>query len=212
MGADDYKWFASGFEWLGDYASGWQYGEQGMITELFSRLVVGMVGSVVVEIGAGNGKDLPLTLEPFAAAGYHLDAYEADPQSRSSLADVLMRYKSFSIHGAYDETAVLSDKTAVVVIDVDSIDEYIMRDCLSKCSPEIVMVEHYDIAGPHVTGASDFDASVPRWLCGMPTFKDFRIQARYERLDVIGSINGYKPVARTRVNTIYLKEKANVRL
>lgn len=212
MRADDYKWFAAGFEWLADYATGWQYGEQGMLVELSSRLFVDDYGDrVCMEIGAGNGKDLPLTLEPFAKAGWHLHAYELDADSRASLSDVLMQYKAFSIHGAFDNESIVPGRASIVVIDVDGIDEYIMTKCLKNCSPAIMMVEHYDIAGPYMTGSGDFHKQVPKWLCGMPTVNNFRIQARHERLDDIAGYNGYVPVARTRVNSIYLRDDiANV--
>jgi len=211
MLADDWKWFTTGFEWLADYATGWQFGEQGMLVALMEMAIENYdFDKVCVEIGAGDGLSLPLTLEPFVKAGWHLHAYEMNASNRASLGEVLLQYNAFSIHGAFDNDSTIPDNASLVVIDVDSIDEYIMTKALKNCSPVVLMVEHYDIAGPHVTGASDFHKQVPRWLCGMPLFNEFRIQARHERLDDIASYNGYSPVARTRVNSIYIKDEIDV--
>lgn len=208
MRADEYKWFASGYEWLAEHASGWQFGEQGMLVKLIETIdgVSEDLDKVCMEIGAGDGKQLPLTLEPFVKAGWHLHAYEMDTDNRVSLGETLLQYKSFSIHGAFDDDSTIPANASLIVIDVDGIDEYIMTRCLKNCSPAVLMVEHYDIAGPYMTGSSDFYKQVPKWLCGMPLFNNFRIQARFERLDDIAGYNGYLPVARTRVNSIYLRE------
>lgn len=211
MRADDWKWFANGFEWLAEHASGWQFGEQGMLVALVEKVAEWCdFEKICMEIGAGDGKSLPLTLEPFVKAGWHLHAYEMDADNRASLGEVLLQYKAFSMHGAFDDESIIPSKASLIVIDVDSIDEYIMTKVLKNCSPEVLMVEHYDIAGPHMTGASDFHKQVPKWLCGMPLFNNFRIQARYERLDDIAGYNGYMPVARTRVNSIYIREDVDV--
>ena len=202
MGRDKYHWFANGFEWLESHLSGWQFGEQGMLV----ALAEGLEGTCV-EIGAGDGTELPLTLEPFIAAGWKLNVYEADAQKREKLADYLLQYKSFGIFGKFDKqsAANISTNPQVVVIDVDSCDGYIMDEVLTYARPSVLMVEHYDLAGPHITGESEFAKPIPRWLCGMPTVNGFVIQFHYEALDVIAAENGYVPVARTRVNSIYLK-------
>lgn len=202
MDANSYRWFAEGFAWLEQHMSGWQFGEQGMLVVLAE----GLEGTCM-EIGAGDGVALPLTLEPFIAAGWKLDVYEADAQKREKLADYLLQYKSFGMYGKFDKysAAKMTKNPQVVVIDVDSCDGYIMDELLAHARPSVLMVEHYDIAGPCVTGEDDFAKPIPRWLCGMPSKWGFAIQFRHEALDVIAAENGYVPVARTRVNSIYLK-------
>ena len=202
MGRDKFHWFTDGFAWLEGHLAGWQFGEQGMLVALAD----GLEGTCM-EIGAGDGTELPLTLEPFIAAGWKLDVYEADEQKREKLADYLLQYRSFGMHGKFDKysAANMSKNPQVVVIDVDSCDGYIMDELLAHARPGVLMVEHYDLAGPYVTGEDDFAKPIPRWLCGMPTVNSFRIQFRNEALDVIAAENGYVPVARTRVNSIYLK-------
>jgi hypothetical protein len=202
MDRDQFHWFANGFEWLEEHLSGWQFGEQGLLV----KLAEGLEGTCM-EIGAGDGTELPLTLEPFLAAGWKLNVYEADAQKREKLAEYLLQYKSFGIFGKFERhsAANMVSNPRVVVIDVDSCDGYIMDEILTYARPSILMVEHYDLAGPFVTGEQDFDKPVPRWLCGMPTKWGFIVQFHHAALDVIAIENGYAPVARTRVNSIYLK-------
>ena len=202
MDANSYRWFAEGFAWLEQHMSGWQFGEQGMLVVLAE----GLEGTCM-EIGAGDGTELPLTLEPFIAAGWKLDVYEEDAHKREKLADYLLQYRSFGMFGKFDKysAAKMTKNPQVVVIDVDSCDGYIMDELLAHARPSVLMVEHYDLAGPYVTGEDDFAKPIPRWLCGMPSKWGFAIQFRHEALDVIAAENGYVPVARTRVNSIYLK-------
>lgn len=160
----------------------------------------------MVEIGAGDGGELPLTLEPFLGQ-CKVIAYEADDEARSGLA---AKYgANLTIRGMFTNGWELQkDGPDIVVVDVDGIESIFMRSVLENSNPRVLMVEHYDKAAPFMAGKSQMEEKVPQWLLGMPLFNGFCIQAPSEHLDVIGQEFGYKPVFRTRFNSIYASMQA----
>jgi hypothetical protein len=195
--------------WLKSERNGWQFGEQGLIDAIVAKLRKRFVlFGVAVEIGAGDGESLPLTCERLIGEGWHVIAYEADDTSRGKLQK---KYADIDVRGKYRFGSV--DPCSVLIIDIDGADSIAMGSALATCQPSLVVVEHYDKAGPYVTsGVDSFDEPVPEWLLGMPLgvpkHKNFVIQSQSEHLDEIANSHGYAPVCQTRVNSFYVPKIA----
>ena len=198
-----------GLVWLKSERNGWQFGEQGLIEAIVAKLRKRFVlFGVAIEIGAGDGESLPLTCERLIGEGWHVIAYEADEKSRETLRK---KHPDIEVRGAYRFGSV--DPCSVLLIDIDGADSIAMSSALATCQPSLVVVEHYDKAGPYVTaGAESFDEPVPEWLLGMtlgvPKHKNFVIQSQSEHLDEIANSHGYSPVCHTRVNSFYVPKIA----
>jgi len=191
-------------EWLRDKRNGWQFGEQGLIDAIVGRL--NTVLKVGVEIGGGDGVSLPLTLERLYWRSWHIIAYESDQKSREKLSKHrtnLEVREAYAFEGCPD--------CSVLVIDIDGADSLAMSSALMDMTPSLLVVEHYDKAGPFVTaGEASLDEPVPEWLLGMPLgIPDsfgFVIQSPSEHLDDIAASYSMVPVCRTRVNSFYVPE------
>ena len=185
------------YAWLSGCLDGWQFGEQGIL----ARLMVNTQAEEgpVVEIGGGDGGELPLTVERFVGQRPVI-VYEKDEQCRDSL-----RAKfgdRIDIHGAYRENTF--GDASLVVIDVDGCDCLVMVDVLETSRPKVIMVEHYDRQG-FTSCQHQTSHCPPAWLLGMPLYSHIVIQAHYDCLDRIANEHGYSPVCRTRVNSIYMR-------
>ena len=193
----------AGYEWIAEFADGWQFGEQGCIAEIVRRL-----GDcrVAVEVGGGDGEELPLTLEPLLGK-LTVIAYEMDSESRAKLSN---HYgKDLHVRGMFTGGECLANtQPDVLLIDVDGIDALYMDSALYHVHPQIVVVEHYDKCGPVINDMPGAADAVPQWLLGMPVFNGFVIQAPSQHLDRIASRHGYQPIFRTRLNSFYASRKA----
>ena len=193
--------------WLTERRNGWQFGEQGLIDAIVSVLEPSI--KVAVEIGGGNGSaDLPLTCERLYRDGWQVQAYEADSKSRKQLAATHPTLQTF---GRYEFEEVA--RCSVLVIDIDSRDGDAMLSATSShWRPSLLIVEHFDMAGPYVTRTEQaFDQNVPGWLAGMQIAdenprRQFTIQARYQYLDLVAAMRKMVPILRTRVNSFYVPE------
>lgn len=206
---DRFVSFADGFEWLRQHSRGWQFGEQGFIDALIARYEEVSKGimfpRVAVEIGAGDGESLPLTFDSLIASGWHVIGYEANGENQRKLH--AKYHNNLVVRGQFKDGFQLRlDQPQVVSIDVDGSDYPIMQAVLQNCSPQILMVEHYDLAGPSVSLSANEDAEQcpPRWMLGMKLFNEFAIQAKAEALDKLAGTFGYVSVMRTRINSIFL--------
>lgn len=188
----------AGFEWIAKFAEGWQWGEQGILAELVRR-----IGGVncAVEIGAGDGEELPLTLERLVGK-YPVMCYEQDDEARDKLkakfGDDVACLPAFQ-----DGENLKLTQPELVLIDVDGIDVLFMQIVLASCKPRLLMVEHYDKAGPYVNDMPQAQFQPPSWLLGMRTFNGFVIQAPSQCLDRLAAVHGMQPIYRTRCNSIY---------
>lgn len=194
------------FEWLRDRRSGWQFGEQGLIDAIVERLPT--IKQSAVEIGGGDGGELPLTLENMYLNGWDLTIYERDAENLFKLQSKYFEAKCFGEY-SIDDACGMPLECGVAVIDVDGEDSVIMQDLLEWCEIDVLVVEHYDLCGPYVTaGELELCLPVPRWLLGMrlgiPEGGHFIVQTPYQQLDIIAEAGGMVPVARTRVNSIYV--------
>lgn len=197
-----YEQFA-GYEWIGEFVSGWQFGEQGCLAEIVRRL-----GDcrVAVEVGGGDGEKLPLTIEPLLGSLTAI-AYEMDKDNRCKLAS--KHGKELHVRGMFTGGECLANtQPDVLLIDVDGIDALYMESSLQHVHPQVIVVEHYDKCGPVVNDMPGASEAVPQWLLGMPVFNGFVIQAPSQHLDRIASRHGYQPIFRTRLNSFYASRKA----
>lgn len=193
------------YEFLKHYVGGWQFGEQGVLKELARRCEC----KQGVEIGAGDGESLPVTLDFM----YDLVLFEIDKDKQKKLAK---KYLNATIYGRYtDEYSVTVDDNAVVVVDVDSEDLAIACSVLRKSQPAVICVEHYDRHGAYMTDKSQREPSepVPSWLLGLRTIDNHTIQQPWQVVARTLDGFGYELVALTRVNGIYIhasyKEQVN---
>jgi hypothetical protein len=190
------------FEWLTEKAGGWQFGEQGILVALANA--INKPGQCV-EIGAGNGESLPLTIDPFYQYGLPCVLFEADEESlsmlkqRYPLAENLGMFLGFGMNGHAIENVLL-----VVVIDVDGNDSFIMNEVLSDRAPHILMVEHFDKMHPNHTPI--IDEPVPSWLLGERLIDGFSIQDNAETLRQMALKSNYTRLGTTRVNSIFVHD------
>jgi hypothetical protein len=177
------------YVWLAEHCKGWQFGEQGVLKALCERKGI----TSGIEIGAGDGTTLPVTL----AFLPDLTLYEIQENRQEKLRKL---YPKAVVKGEY-KGEDLPDHGCVVV-DVDSFDYDIAEKVTSYGKPAIMMVEHYDLEGPGVQ-----DAMVPDWLIGLSLANHFRIQQPFAVVRGLMESRGYKLVAVTRVNGIYVYEE-----
>jgi len=186
------------FAWLSDHASGWQFGEQGILFMLAS--CISPVGQCV-EIGAGDGGELPLTIEPFYQDGADCVLFEADPVK---LGKLLIKYPRASLRGEFGGTMDgISKHPLLIVIDIDGHDIDAMRECLSQCEPAVLMVEHFDMCHP-----ADCDEAwdLPPWTLGLRLENNFTLQANAATLLHAAKNFGYTRIGTTRVNSIFVHD------
>jgi len=186
------------FDWLTEHASGWQFGEQGILAAIAVKL---QAEGQCVEIGAGDGEGLPLTIEPWYRRCCRCLLYEKNDESRAKLAD---NFPSATIRGEFGESWIgdAGDEIAVCVIDVDGIDSTIMIDVLARRRPTVLMVEHFDQFHENNCESA---AAVPRWLMGLQLDRGFTIQDNAATIKRYASRYQYVRVGRTRVNSIFVQ-------
>jgi hypothetical protein len=187
------------FEWLTEKSGGWQFGEQGILVALANA--INQPGQCV-EIGAGNGEGLPLTIEPFYNHGLDCVLFEKDADSIEKLA---AKFPKAKIRGEY-EFAVSSNLEAnlmLCVIDVDSIDSLIMEHFLRNHRTSVLMVEHFDECHP---GSVAELGRVPAWLLGREIDGGFKIQDNAETLFSMACDFNYTRLGTTRVNSIFVHD------
>lgn len=191
---------AMSIPWLVDHCYGWQFGEQGILSELCRRLCV----TDGFEIGAGDGDTLPVTLDFLP----NLTLFEIDEDKQKRLAK---KFDSATIYGAYDgsQADVVTDGSCVVV-DIDGDDLAVAMTVLDAAKPAVMMVEHYDRCGPWMQSAGEPIEpwqEVPAWLIGMHvTEGGFAIQQPWQVVQQAMSDRGYVIVALSRVNGIYVRK------
>jgi hypothetical protein len=187
------------FEWLTETSGGWQFGEQGILVALANT--INQPGQCV-EIGAGDGERLPLTIEPFYNYGLDCVLYEKDSESLTKLHE---KFPKANLRAAFalNTSCHLSDNVMLCVIDVDSIDSVIMEQILTFQKPRMLMVEHFDKCHPANTENVN---RVPKWLLGCVIDGGFTIQDNAETLFSIACDFNYTRLGTTRVNSIFVHD------
>jgi hypothetical protein len=186
------------FRWLNDHADGWQFGETGMLIELSELLEP----DLAVEIGAGDGQSLPLTLGFLLEKGTKTVLFEADELRQNALK---MTKKAAVIHGFFDARLLdgLELSQSFVVVDVDGQDWPIAEEVLRCGKPQVMMVEHYDQFGPRY-GRCEPEGLPPRWCLGL-LVDGFSIQAPAKEIERRIRYYGYTLVAKSRVNSLFVR-------
>jgi hypothetical protein len=187
------------FDWLKAYQGGWQFGEQGVLYALAKRL--SLTGECV-EIGAGDGESLPLTIDPFYRDGHRCVLFEADRQSRKKLE---AKYPAAAVYGEYNNASQSSVPfdPAVCVIDIDGHDYDATLILLDWCTPSILMVEHFDLASQ----VGLFSGLIPDALCGERLANGFVLQQSVVELGKLATERDYTLVGITRVNSIFVHNR-----
>jgi len=185
------------FEWLTKKQGGWQFGEQEVLYAAGNQICT---WGDCIEIGAGNGKSLPLTIDPFNYGSNTLFLFEADPESASLLKS---KYPDASVQGRFDVLLLSQvNKTPLVcVIDVDGIDREIMLDVLRCKTPSILMVEHLDKF--HYAHCTQSDP-LPDWTLGLEMANGYRLQDNEAAINRIAKMFDYTRLGTTRVNSIFV--------
>lgn len=187
-------------EWLTDHLGGWQFGEQDLLATVAITL---RLSGPHVEIGAGDGESLPLTLSNFRPE--HLILYEQEHGSREKLRSF---YPLANINGAYIGQR-LPENVGVCVIDVDSIDSVIMRQVMQRDKPTVVVCEHLDRKYCVGTSAPD---PIPQWMLGMQFKSNHRIQDTAETLHWMASQLGYERFGYNRCNSFFVRREYYTKL
>jgi len=189
--------------WLCNHLSGWQFGEQGLLVAIADAL--GVVNHKHVEIGAGDGDALPLTLDRFYDESALLLLYEMDEQKCDKLR---MSYESAAICGKYTGQDLPND-VGVCVIDVDSVDSCIMQQVMQRDKPSVVMCEHMDRNFAIATSAA---VRIPTWMMGLKLKSGHAIQDTAETLHAIALNHDYERVGLNRCNSIFVRSDCYTKL
>ena len=186
------------FAWLNDRADGWQFGETGILEALSERFNP----NLAIEIGAGDGQTLPLTLGFLLEKGVKTLLFEADELRQNALK---MTKKTAIINGFFDirllEGFDLSQ--SFVVVDVDGQDWPIAEQVLRMGRPQVMMIEHYDQFGPRI-GHAEPEGLPPRWCLGL-LVDGFSIQAPAFEIERRIRWYGYALIAKSRVNSLFVR-------
>ena len=188
------------FHWLAEKAGGWQFGEQGVLVAAANQICE---WGDCVEIGAGDGETLPLTIDSFNYGGNNLFLFEADAKSASMIK---AKYTNAVVYGKFDASLLygIDESPLVCVIDVDGIDREIMLDFLRCKTPEILMVEHFDKF--HFAHCTQSDP-LPDWALGMELAGQFKLQDNEAAINRIAKMFDYVRLGTTRVNSIFVHKQ-----
>jgi SAM-dependent methyltransferase len=198
---------ADKFRWLIGKESGWQYGEQGVLSAVCRAL--DDQPKTCVEFGAGNGRDLPVAAADQIKRGWRARLIEADKDSAASLAEKYPRAEVVNEKVTPDTIGLVDDAfdapATLVVVDVDG-DDIKMVEAM-RSSPAVFMVEHWDEADP----SNPREASVPADL-GVRSPEGFTKEANSAAVGELLAGRGYVPVWSGRVNAVYVRSDLADRL
>lgn len=192
------------FRWLIGREGGWQFGEQGVLDAIVQSLPD--IPRTCIEFGAGDGKELPVTVGRLIDAGWKATLFEPDPVSFAALGevypyrngDVGLRLDTIrpenieAVDGAFAECGVC-------VIDVDG-NEYAILAAM-KSKPVVVVVEHWDECDQSNPRAAAVPKSVGEFSPG-----GFIYQANAPAVAQLMADRGYELVWANRINGIYVRD------
>jgi len=187
--------------WLVDHLAGWQFGEQGLIDAIADKLAI--TKGTVIEYGAGDGENLPVTLSRFhrrlGMASIYVEIEEAKRvalQQQYPLAAVVRDISWDVFHDA---------RPAIVVIDIDGSDSVVMREMLQAgVRPALLVVEHFDNHYPIGTSTPD---PFPQWALGLTLSEGHVIQDTAETLQAIAAKFGYERIGWNRCNSFFVRRE-----
>lgn len=205
-------------DWLIHRKRGWQHGEQGILEAIIAEIESDIPDDHkwAVEFGAGDGVKLPLTCDMIVRKpgwrGLLLDSSAAN----CGALNKSVPHKSLVVNAAvtldpgttiddHMERATCPQTPALMVIDVDGMDYYIAT--AMKARPYVLCIEHLDMFSSRYND----DAFLPsledagkQFQCpGVEGF--FHLAANSKALDASIPHLGYTLVARTRLNSIFVR-------
>lgn len=137
--------------WLAEHLGGWQFGEQDLLMAVMNKLEVFSEYADLfrcIEIGAGDGEELPLTIQRFYEAGTECLLFESVDKRRVAISK---KYPLAKVDGAFYGQEL--PPSVLVVIDIDSHDSQIMQQVMKRDRPAVVVCEHMDRRYPIGTSA-----------------------------------------------------------
>ena len=195
--------YAGGMEWLRPHQGGWQFGESGLLQALCDRMKIAC--PTVVEIGGGDGNNIPTNIQFFRQATGIV--YESDKDRRRVLRGNLDAMKLGAAVEVAGEFKIgvdrLPDGVDVLIVDVDGLEYQIVKEIVKSDGarlPPILMVEHHDLCD--VTRWVGPDIAPPE-LAGKP-INGFSFQSTINAIKRL-VLDHYEPIVVTRVNSIYVR-------
>lgn len=183
--------------WLTEHLDGWQFGEQGLIDAVAESLE--LTEGLNIEYGAGDGDELPLTLETVRQK-------RPDKVLMIEIDDD----RRFKLHHKFPESNAIKrldwnnkylEQIDIVVIDIDGLDSVVMRQMFEAgVRPTLLIVEHMDRHYP--VGTSKPEA-IPPWMLGMKLASGHSIQDTAETLHAIANRYGYERIGFNRCNSFF---------
>lgn len=163
-----------------------QWGEDGVITEIFSR--IGSYKPVCIEFGAWDGKHLSNCWNLWYNEGWDAILLESDneraaalKQSTIKLPQVQCLSKKVEINGENSLDAILDNiqltkQIDLLSIDIDS-DDYAIFESLNR-SPRVIVIEYNPTIPPHIDlvqkPGSDLGNSISA-ICKLAQKKDYKL-------------------------------------
>ena len=192
-----------GMEWLRPHQGGWQFGESGLLQALCDRMKIAC--PTVVEIGGGDGNNIPTNIQFFRQATGIV--YESDKDRRRVLRGNLDAMKLGAAVEVAGEFKIgvdrLPDGVDVLIVDVDGLGTRSSKEIVKSDGarlPPILMVEHHDLCD--VTRWVGPDIAPPE-LAGKP-INGFSFQSTINAIKRL-VLDHYEPIVVTRVSSIYVR-------
>jgi hypothetical protein len=194
--------------WLCEHLGGWQFGEQDLLLAVVETLEI---NGTCVEIGAGDGETLPLTIDRLYHHGLGCMLFESDESRREKLS---LRYPDALVCGKYtggdfewrrearQKFADISTWPDMAVIDVDGVDSVLMKGVMYMQKPAVVVCEHMDRNYPIGTSSS---SPFPVWSLGHELLNGFRIQDTAETLQWMAANLEYERFGYNRCNSFFVR-------
>ncbi len=186
--------------WLVEYLDGWQFGEQGLIDAIADTL--GLASGWCIEYGAGDGVNLPLTIDRICKRDpSRCVLVEIDPVRRDELKTL---YPDAGIFSTFDWNSKYLDNADIVVIDIDGSDSVVMREMFAAgVRPALLVVEHMD---RHFPICTSLPTSIPEWMLGIKLESGHAIQDTAETLHAIAGKYGYERIGMNRCNSFFVRK------
>lgn len=182
------------FAWLEDKAEGWQFGEQGLIDAILGRIGDGT--KQCIEIGAGDGDRLPVTVDNLIKRGWRATLFEKEQSNRVKLIE---KYSPFMVRGEWRPLENYRFQSWVAVIDIDSYDWLVLVE-VAREKPALIVCEHADKARP--INSECWIPSIE--LAGKTSEERGLMQATESALEMLVAKSYYK-VCSTRVNSFFVR-------
>jgi hypothetical protein len=190
--------------WLRERRASWQFGETGLIDALLEKIDP-KDDFTFAEVGAGNGSpSLPLTCQRLINRGWSGDLYEMEPESVKQLRLNFAENPKINIIEGKVATLQSAPHRRIYVIDVDSIDWYLLMTLLmnEEAHPDLIICEHLDLCCPK--GKEMVIANPKKCGTDMGAPGHFRLQASSSVLEFLMQPT-YLLVCVTRVNSFFVR-------